>query len=86
MKLVDFAANTQAVTTSIDSLIPDKAFSGYGVINLTEWYPIFDLNSGSSTGQVYIDASVQLGRTRHPDWSSDKIMDQSRIDFETAAR
>uniref|UniRef100_A0A182FPP6 Hyaluronidase n=1 Tax=Anopheles albimanus TaxID=7167 RepID=A0A182FPP6_ANOAL len=55
----------------LDELIPDRNFSGIGVIDFESWRPIYRQNFGSL--QPYKDLSVKIEKDRHPYWSTNRL-------------
>uniref|UniRef100_A0A182HNI5 Hyaluronidase n=1 Tax=Anopheles arabiensis TaxID=7173 RepID=A0A182HNI5_ANOAR len=55
----------------LDELIPDRNFSGIGIIDFESWRPIYRQNFGSL--QPYKDLSVKIERERHPYWSGNHL-------------
>lgn len=74
------------IQKNINSLIPDESFSGYGVLDYEEWYPIFEMNTWTPGLKVYYNASLQLTRQQHPDWSNSQVVARAKLDFDTSAR
>ncbi|CAD5112632.1 DgyrCDS1847 [Dimorphilus gyrociliatus] len=62
----------------------DKGFSGLAVIDWEDWRPLFKRNWDSK--KIYQDRSIELVKRRYPTWPMDKIIEESRKEFEKSAR
>nr|XP_040236476.2 hyaluronidase Tab y 2.0101-like [Anopheles coluzzii]XP_040236477.2 hyaluronidase Tab y 2.0101-like [Anopheles coluzzii]XP_040236478.2 hyaluronidase Tab y 2.0101-like [Anopheles coluzzii]XP_040236480.2 hyaluronidase Tab y 2.0101-like [Anopheles coluzzii]XP_040236481.2 hyaluronidase Tab y 2.0101-like [Anopheles coluzzii]XP_040236482.2 hyaluronidase Tab y 2.0101-like [Anopheles coluzzii]XP_040236483.2 hyaluronidase Tab y 2.0101-like [Anopheles coluzzii]XP_040236484.2 hyaluronidase Tab y 2.01 len=68
----------------LDELIPDRNFSGIGIIDFESWRPIYRQNFGSL--QPYKDLSVKIERERHPYWSGNHLEREATRRFEATGR
>ncbi|XP_049540426.1 hyaluronidase Tab y 2.0101-like [Anopheles darlingi] len=68
----------------LDELIPDRNFSGIGVIDFESWRPIYRQNFGSL--QPYKDLSMKIEKDRHPYWSASRLEREATRRFEATGR
>ncbi|XP_029906443.1 hyaluronidase-1 [Myripristis murdjan] len=68
----------------IRACIPNGNYQGLGVLDWESWRPVWERNWDSK--QVYCEASRALVRSKHRDWSPDKIDAAARAEFEKAGR
>uniref|UniRef100_A0A8C5PJ58 Hyaluronidase n=1 Tax=Leptobrachium leishanense TaxID=445787 RepID=A0A8C5PJ58_9ANUR len=66
----------------LDRLVPSKHFQGLGVIDWENWRPQWDRNWGAKA--VYRNMSMELVKSRHPDWSYDQLQQEAKYEFNTA--
>uniref|UniRef100_A0A8D8UZ88 Hyaluronidase n=1 Tax=Cacopsylla melanoneura TaxID=428564 RepID=A0A8D8UZ88_9HEMI len=65
-------------------LIPDRSFSGLGIIDFEHWRPVFEENFGSL--DEYRRVSRKIEKSRHPFMSYSAIDQQAEQRFEQAAK
>lgn len=65
--------------THIDQIIPDRNFSGYGVIDFESWRPIFRQNFGDLV--IYKNVSFAIEKNRHFYWPKKWIEAEVNIFF-----
>nr|XP_019956992.1 PREDICTED: hyaluronidase-1-like isoform X1 [Paralichthys olivaceus] len=68
----------------IHTYIPDRGFQGLAVVDWESWRPVWERNWDSK--QVYWEASRELVRAMHPDWSPAQVEAVARVTFEEAGR
>ncbi|KJH51303.1 hyaluronoglucosaminidase [Dictyocaulus viviparus] len=81
---VNLSAHLDEVKKNITDLIPDENFSGFAVIDIEEWRPLFEQHRGNAK-MVYINASIGLVKEEHPEYNETKALEQAEIDFTEAA-
>lgn len=72
-----------AFEQDLDQFIPNKTFEGVAIIDFESWRPIFRQNFGELT--AYKDYSLAVVRKSHPYWSSGRVYEQARVNFEASA-
>ena len=83
-QLTDFEAHFAKTARDINEVIPDKNFTGYGVIDWEKWRPVYDRNWDAK--RRYQEGSVELVREQHPEWSEAKLKAEAKLQFEKSAR
>ncbi|XP_052902328.1 hyaluronidase Tab y 2.0101-like [Anopheles moucheti] len=68
----------------LNDLVPDRNFSGIGIIDFESWRPIYRQNFGSL--QPYKDLSVKIEKERHPYWSASHLEREATRRFEATGR
>ena len=68
----------------LDKFVPDRNFSGIGIIDFESWRPIFRQNWGSA--KLYADRSIEHERQLHPQLSPKALKLEAASKFEKAAR
>lgn len=84
--MADFEDNIVGAMQQIDRVIPDESFSGLGVVDWERWFPVFEMNNFVPQWKVYINESIKRVRRKHPDWSQGRVFNQSRKEYDRAAR
>eukprot|EP01048_Picozoa_sp_COSAG05_P003508 COSAG05_NODE_163_length_15471_cov_29.575072_3_plen_448_part_00 len=74
-----------AVAKSVRRYMPASDFAGDAVIDFEAWLPDYDANSVGRLAQ-YQTQSLQLVRTRNPDWNASAVETAARTEFNAAAR
>lgn len=74
----------RAASDDIRTDIPDRDFQGLAVVDWESWRPVWERNWDSK--QVYWEASKELVRSIHPDWTPAQVNAEARLEFETAGR
>lgn len=67
----------------IDRFIPNRTFDGLAVIDFECWRPTFRQNFGDL--KVYKDLTLLEVLKKHPTWNRERVEEQGKIIFETAA-
>nr|XP_033814976.1 hyaluronidase-like isoform X2 [Geotrypetes seraphini] len=70
--------------SDLNHFIPLKNFQGLGVIDWEEWRPQWDRNWGNKT--IYRNKSVELVKTRYPQWSNNETLKAAKEEFENAGK
>ncbi|KAL5015229.1 hypothetical protein ScPMuIL_009499 [Solemya velum] len=83
---VNLTAHLQKLTRDVERLMPNKNFAGLGVLDWESWRPTFQTNRFTPRQRVYIERSVQRERNRHPDWSTDRLEAEAKLEFDRSAR
>ncbi|XP_022837331.1 uncharacterized protein LOC111364632 isoform X1 [Spodoptera litura] len=68
----------------LEQSIPDKDFSGVGIIDFESWRPVFRQNFGDLT--PYKDMSYEIEKQRHWWWKKEWIQEEAKRRFEAAGR
>ncbi|KAK4878603.1 hypothetical protein RN001_011109 [Aquatica leii] len=68
----------------LDELIPNKNFSGVGVIDFESWRPIYRQNFGTLT--PYKDLSMKIEKENHPLWTNTQLKAEAARRFEKSGR
>lgn len=74
----------RVASEDIRTWIPDRDFQGLAVVDWESWRPVWERNWDSK--QVYWEGSRALVRSRHPDWSPERVNAAARVEFEKAGR
>ncbi|XP_045161099.2 hyaluronidase-1-like isoform X2 [Mercenaria mercenaria] len=85
-QLANITAHLAKVARDVEHYMPSVDFTGLAVIDWESWRPIFARDNYNQGMRRYIQASENLVRKLHPDWSKKKIENEARKEFETAAR
>uniref|UniRef100_A0A1E1W6F5 Hyaluronidase n=1 Tax=Pectinophora gossypiella TaxID=13191 RepID=A0A1E1W6F5_PECGO len=80
----DLDLHLKAFRSVLDQSIPDKEFSGIGIIDFESWRPILRQNFGEVV--PYKAVSYEIERDRHWWWPQQWIHDEAKKRFEDAAR
>ncbi|CAG9833995.1 unnamed protein product [Diabrotica balteata] len=68
----------------LNQLIPNKGFSGIGIIDFESWRPIFRQNFG--TLLEYKTLSISIEKSKHPLWNQSQLTTEATRRFEKAAK
>lgn len=68
----------------LNQLIPDKSFSGIGIIDFESWRPIFRQNFGKL--EEYKSISIAIEKEKHPFWTKNQLVEEATQRFEDAAK
>ncbi|XP_053378798.1 hyaluronidase-1-like [Mercenaria mercenaria] len=85
-QLANITAHLAKVTSDVEHYMRNVGFNGLAVIDWESWRPIFRRDHYNTEMRRYIQASEDLVRKHHPDWSKGKIEDEARKEFENGAR
>lgn len=77
----DLNAHLAKVRRDVAQAIPDPNWSGYAIIDLEAWDPLWE-----GTAKEYHEASIRLARQSHPGRSENDIRRLAKASYEEAAR
>ncbi|XP_075986202.1 hyaluronidase-like isoform X2 [Anticarsia gemmatalis] len=80
----DLINHLQVFRHELKSSIPDKDFSGVGIIDFESWRPILRQNFGVLT--PYKDVSYDIERKKHWWWKKQWIQEEAKRRFEASGR
>lgn len=83
-QLADLDKHFAKVKSDIDKLIPNKSFSGLGVIDFEYWRPLWETNFTSL--RKYQRATYDLLKKQHPTWTQKQIEAAAVKNWNEAAR
>lgn len=84
-QLGNLSAHLAKAARDIDTLLPDPAFDGLGIVDWEAWRVLFSLNFDSLSD--YQEASINLTKKQHPNWTNtSQIRLQAETEFNSAAR
>uniref|UniRef100_A0A0K0D226 Hyaluronidase n=1 Tax=Angiostrongylus cantonensis TaxID=6313 RepID=A0A0K0D226_ANGCA len=81
----DLKAHLVEVEKNITKLIPNENFTGFGVIDIEEWRPLFEQHF-KNIKQVYQEASIDRVRATHPNLNDAEIRQRAENEFNEAAK
>ena len=67
---MDLGQHLRKARKDIERKIPDPNYEGLAVIDWEQWRPLWDTNWDPK--KIYKVKSVELVRSRHPDWTLGK--------------
>lgn len=74
----------EKVKKDLETAIPDSNFTGLGVIMFQAWKPLFRQNF-DALGSYQVE-SISYARSKHPDWSDEKLTALATTEFNDAAK
>ncbi|XP_059172888.1 hyaluronidase conohyal-P1-like [Physella acuta] len=83
-QLGNLSEHIRKVQADVESTLPDKTFSGLGVIDFEHWRPLYALNYDSL--KIYQLKSYQLAKLKFPNASKEELVREATKEFELAAR
>ncbi|KJH51302.1 hyaluronoglucosaminidase [Dictyocaulus viviparus] len=75
----------EAVIKNISDLISDNNYSGFAVIDIEEWRPLFEQHKGNAK-MVYVNASIDLVKNEHPHVNETEAERLAKIQFNDTAK
>lgn len=83
-QLVDLYQHLEKATEDVIAAVPNKDFSGIGIIDWEYWRPQWEMNWDSR--EIYKNKSLEVVRARNPHWDSERVELVARLEFEQAAK
>ncbi|CAH0598163.1 unnamed protein product [Chrysodeixis includens] len=80
----DLIVHLNTFQNVLDQSIPDKNFSGVGIIDFESWRPVLRQNFGTLT--PYKDVSYEIEKKRHWWWKKQWIEEEAKRRFEKSGR
>lgn len=84
-QLTNLTAHLAQLQTDIETILPDKDWSGVANIDWEAWKPDWKQNTYNEYW-IYINRSVALVQQQHPEWPPAKQAAQAERDFTSAAQ
>ncbi|VDM59887.1 unnamed protein product [Angiostrongylus costaricensis] len=81
----DLKAHLVEVEKNITKLIPNENFTGFAVIDIEEWRPLFEQHF-KNVKQVYQEASIDRVRANHPNLNDAETRQRAENEFNEAAK
>ncbi|XP_013410962.1 hyaluronidase 1 [Lingula anatina] len=83
-QLVDIEKHLKKCIADIKVSIPSPDFSGLAVIDWESWVPTWERLW--DTRLIYKNASLDLVRSRHPDWNETTVESEAKREWQSAAK
>ena len=85
-QLGNITAHLENVTADINAAIPNPEFSGLGVLDFEEWFPVWDMNFDNNVQAKHKKASIELVKKNNPQLTDKEAEEKAIEEFDQYAR